>query len=132
MLLDTLQTLTRTIGPTAAAESRDVGRLDTIQVGHGNTIAFVPVGDVLYFEATDKYVAVRTREREGLIRMSMRELLSRLDPAAFMQIHRSIVVNRSQIVAATRDETGRVVVTLRDGDRPIGVSRAFAHHFRAM
>jgi len=42
------------------------------------------------------------------------------------------VVNRSQIVAATRDDSGRVVVTLRDSDRPIGVSRAFAHHFRAM
>ena len=131
-LLDTLQTLARTVEPSRKSGAAEGGRLDTIQVGHGNHIAFVPVADVLYFEATDKYVTVKTRDREGLIRMSMRELLARLDPAAFMQVHRGIVVNRRQIETASRDELGRVVLALRDSDRPIGVSRAFAHRFKAM
>ena len=107
-------------------------RLDAIHVGVGNSVRIVPVDDVLFFEATDKYVGVHTQKDEGLIRMSMRELIARLDPAVFLQVHRSVVVRRSQIVLATRDEAGRLSLKLRDVPRTIGVSRAFAHHFRAM
>ena len=92
----------------------------------------VPLADIVYFEATDKYVAVHTQDGEGLIRMSMRELLGRIDPRAFVQVHRGTVVARNRIVSATRDESGRTTLTLRDVARPIAVSRAFAHRFRAM
>jgi DNA-binding LytR/AlgR family response regulator len=115
-----------------AASSGQQGFLDAIHVGVGNSVRVVPTTEVLYFEATDKYVGVHTREGEGLIRLSMRELLARLDPAAFIQVHRGTVVARSQIVMATRDESGRTTLKLRDSPRTIGVSRAFAHHFRAM
>jgi DNA-binding LytR/AlgR family response regulator len=118
--------------PATTGTSPDEGRLDAIHVGVGNNIRIVQTIDVLYFEATDKYVNVHAREGEGLIRMSMRDLLDRLDPATFMQVHRAVVVNRSQIVMATRDEAGRMSLKLRDSPRAIGVSRAFAHHFRAM
>jgi DNA-binding LytR/AlgR family response regulator len=128
-LIDSLQNLARPGGPSGDDER---GRLDVIQVGHGSTIEFVPVADVLYFEATDKYVAVHANGREGLIRISMRELLARLDPQAFMQVHRAVIVNRARIVAATRDDEGRVTLKLRDAPKPITVSRAFAHRFRAM
>ena len=130
-LFDTLQTLARTVGPTRALAPSD-DRLDVVHVGHGNTVELVPVADVLFFEATDKYVAVHTRGREGLIRMSMRELVARLDPRTFVQVHRSVAVNRAQIAQAVRDESGRVTLTLRDSPREIAVSRAFVHLFRAM
>ena len=107
-------------------------RLDAIHVGVGNNVRIVPTAEVLFFEATDKYVAVHTRDGEGLIRMSMRDLLARLDPALFVQVHRGTVVARSQIVMATRDESGRMALKLRDSPRTVAVSRAFAHRFRAM
>ena len=125
-LLQRLQGLTNT--PAAI----DRGRLDAVHVGQGNTVRVVPVAEVLYFEAVDKYVSVQTRDREGLIRMSMRELLARLDPAEFMQVHRKTIVARAQIVSVTRDETGHLALTLRDTPKSIAVSRAFAHCFRAM
>ncbi len=107
-------------------------RLDAIHVGVGSSVRIVPIDDVLFFEATDKYVGVHTRIDEGLIRMSMRDLLARLDPAVFLQVHRGTVVRRSQIAMATRDESGRLSLKLRDTPRVLGVSRAFVHHFRAM
>lgn len=115
-----------------APASSDTERLDAIHVGVGNQVRIVPVADVLYFEATDKYVAVHTRDGEGLIRTSMRELLARLDPATFVQVHRGTIVSKPRIVSATRNEAGHVTLTLRDVARPIPVSRAFAHRFRAM
>lgn len=62
----------------------------------------------------------------------MRELIARLDPATFIQVHRGTLVARAQIVMATRDESGRMALKRRDSPRVIGVSRAFAHHTRAM
>ena len=127
-LLQNLQHLV----PSVAGTPVPAARLDAIHVGIGNQVRIVPTADVLFFEATDKYVAVHTRDGEGLIRLSMRDLMDRLDPTAFIQIHRGVVVNRAQIVLATRDESGRLSLKLRDSPRTIGVSRAFAHHFRAM
>ena len=131
-LLHGLQALAPSLAPALAGALPRDGRLDAIHVGIGNSVRIVPIGEVLYFEATDKYVSVHTQKDEGLIRMSMRDLMARLDPADFLQIHRGVVVRRSQIALATRDESGRMSLKLRDVPRALGVSRAFAHHFRAM
>ena len=106
--------------------------LDMINVGLGDTITMVPVDEVLYFEATDKYVNVVSAAHEGVIRISMRELLARVSPQHFMQVHRSVIVNRRAIVSATRNEMGHVTLQLRGISRMVPVSRAFAHHFRPM
>jgi DNA-binding LytR/AlgR family response regulator len=106
--------------------------LDMVNVGLGDTITVVPIDDVLYFEATDKYVNVVSAAHEGVIRISMRELLCRLAPQQFMQVHRSVIVNRRAIISATRSEMGHVTLQLRGTSRMVPVSRAFAHHFRPM
>jgi DNA-binding LytR/AlgR family response regulator len=56
----------------------------------------------------------------------------RLDPALFIRIHRGTIVRRSQIAMAIREESGKMTLQLRDSPRVLGVSRAFAHHFKAM
>lgn len=43
----------------------------------------VPVGDVLYFEAADKYVRVLTASAEHLIRTPLKELTDQLDAQEF-------------------------------------------------
>lgn len=106
--------------------------LDMVNVGLGDTITMVPIDDVLYFEATDKYVNVVSAAHEGVIRISMRELLCRLSSQQFMQVHRSVIVNRRAILSATRSEMGHVTLQLRGTSRTVPVSRAFAHHFRPM
>jgi len=106
--------------------------LDTIHLGVGNTVRLIPLADVLYCEATDKYLNVATTQGEGLIRLSLRELLTRAVPGTLLQVHRSIAVNQKRVLAATRDDAGHLSLTLRDTPRLIPVSRAFAHQFRAM
>jgi DNA-binding LytR/AlgR family response regulator len=107
-------------------------RLEVVQAGVGNTVHVVPVDDVLYFEAADKYVRVITAEREHLIRTSLRELLPQLDPQRFWQVHRGTVVQARCIAAATRDEAGKVSLTLRGRPEKVAVSRIYAHRFKAM
>jgi DNA-binding LytR/AlgR family response regulator len=106
--------------------------LRVIQASVGAAIHMVPVDDVLYFEAADKYVRVITSEREHLIRLSLRELLPQLDTDRFWQIHRGTVVRSDAIASAMRDEAGKVTLTLRDHKDKLPVSRLYAHLFKAL
>jgi DNA-binding LytR/AlgR family response regulator len=107
-------------------------RLTVIQAGQGSTVHLVPVNEVIYFEAADKYVRVITAEGEHLIRTSLRELLPQLDPERFWQVHRGTVVRCDAIATALRDEAGKVTLTLRGHAERLTVSRLYAHRFKPM
>ncbi len=98
----------------------------------GATVRMVPVEEVQYFEAADKYVRVLTAGREYLIRTPLRQLLPQLDPQRFWQVHRAVVVNTAAIDAVQRDDAGRLHLLLRGRPERLAVSRLFAHLFRAM
>ena len=115
--------------PTAASGAPP---LTVIQASVGQAIHMVPVADVIYFEAADKYVRVITAQREYLIRTSLRELLPLLDAQRFWQIHRGTVVRADAIATAVRDESGKVHLTLRDHADKLVASRLYAHLFKAM
>jgi len=106
--------------------------LRVIQAGVGNAIHMVPVDEVLYFEAADKYVRVVTAEREHLIRISLRELQPQLDAQRFWQIHRGTIVRCDAIATALRDESGKLTLTLRGHADKLSVSRLYAHLFKGM
>lgn len=126
-LLAGLQTLAPPAPPAPPAQ-----RLDFIRAAVGNQIRMIPVSDVLYFQATDKYLCVVTADGEALIRTSLKELLPQLDPACFWQIHRGTVVNTACIEAAVRDDSGKLALRLRGQTATLAVSRLYAHLFRAM
>jgi DNA-binding LytR/AlgR family response regulator len=118
----------RALAPAGAAGER----LTIIRAAVGNQIRMVAVAEVLYFEATDKYVNVVTADSESLIRTSLKELLPQLDGNQFWQIHRGTVVNANCIEAAIRDDAGKLSVKLRGHDKRLAVSRVFAHLFKQM
>jgi DNA-binding LytR/AlgR family response regulator len=109
-----------------------VPRLEVIQASVGHAIHMVPVADVLYFEAADKYVRVITAAGEYLIRTSLRELLPQLDAQRFWQIHRGTVVRADAIATAVRDESGKTHLTLHGHRDKLVASRLYAHLFKPM
>lgn len=106
--------------------------LKVIQASVGTTIRMVPVQEIVYFEAADKYVRVLTATHEYLIRTPLKELLPQLDLNAFWQIHRGTVVNAASLDSVTRDEAGKLSVSLRGRAEKLAVSRLYAHLFKAM
>lgn len=106
--------------------------LRLIQASAGNTITMVPIADVLYFEAADKYVRLVTAEREHLIRIPLRELQLQLDPECFWQVHRSTIVRCDAIASALRDDTGKLTLSLRGHPDKLSVSRLYADRFKGM
>ncbi|MFZ2651633.1 MAG: LytTR family DNA-binding domain-containing protein [Burkholderiaceae bacterium] len=129
-LAQAVEQLRALLAPTEPAATTP--KLEVLQAGVGATVHLVPVDDVIYFEAADKYLRVITAEREHLIRLSLRELLPRLDAQRFWQVHRGLVVQARWIASATREESGRVSLTLRGRTERLSVSRLYAHLFKAM
>jgi DNA-binding LytR/AlgR family response regulator len=107
-------------------------RLTMIRAAVGNQVRMIPVADVVYFEATDKYVSVVTAEGESLIRISLKELLPQLDDKLFWQIHRGTIVNAGCVVSAARDDLGKISLSLRTRPEKLRVSPLYAHLFRQM
>ena len=106
--------------------------LRVIQASVGAQIHMVPVHEVLYFEAADKYLRVVTADHEYLIRTPLKELLPQLDPQEFWQIHRSTVVRATAIERVLRDEAGKLSLCLRGRAERLGVSRVYGGVFRGM
>ncbi len=113
-----------------AAPTVSTPRLTVVQAQVGAVVHLVPIDEVLYFEAADKYVRVVTLAREHLIRLSLKELLPQLDPAVFWQVHRGTIVRAAAIASAVREESGKVTLSLRDHADKLTASRLYAHLFR--
>ncbi|MBW0171507.1 MAG: LytTR family DNA-binding domain-containing protein [Hydrogenophaga sp.] len=128
----TLQRLRALLGGADATAGATPARLQVIPASVGQGIRMVPVGEVLVFEAADKYVRVLTADSEVLIRTPLKELMPQLDPAVFWQIHRGTVVRADAIDSVTRNEAGRLSLRLRGRPEAWAVSRLYAERFRAM
>ena len=107
-------------------------RLTVIRAAVGSEVRLIPVADVVYFEALDKYVNVVTAGSEALIRTSLKELLPQLDEKVFWQVHRGTIVNASCVLSSARDEMGKVTLNLRLRPEKLRVSPLYAHLFRQM
>ncbi len=107
------------------------GRLQWLQATLGNTLKLINVEDVIYFRADTKYTRVVTAEGEALVRKTLRELVSELDPRNFWQVHRGTIVNIRAIASVTADGDGKRDIALRGRPETLEVSRTFAHLFKS-
>ena len=96
----------------------------------------IPVADVLYFQADDKYTCVFARDgtdvAEWLIRVPLSDLGEQLNPEDFAQIHRSVIVNMNAVEginAGIRRQAARQSPPYR---AELPVARQYVHLFRQM
>jgi DNA-binding LytR/AlgR family response regulator len=107
-------------------------RLRWITVLHGRDVQLITVEDVCYFRADNKYIAVVTAEGESLITTPLKELIDRLDPAVFWQIHRGVIVNIHEVKSVRRALAGHLELRLRQRSETLRVSAAYASLFKHM
>ena len=97
--------------------------LQRIAFREGGTIEVVPVQRIDYIEAQDDYVHVATRGVKHVKQQTLGELETLLDPARFVRVHRSYIVNLESLARIEPYAKDSRVAVLRDGSR-IPVSRA--------
>jgi len=103
-----------------------------LRASHGSSTHIIPVEDILYLQSDEKYTLVRTAAHEYLIRSSILELASQLDPQRFWQVHRGTLINVDHLLSTRRDDNARLLLRMRGHERELPVSRAYVHLFKAM
>jgi DNA-binding LytR/AlgR family response regulator len=90
------------------------------------------VEEILYFRSEQKYTSVVTADTEALIRKTIRNLATELDPSMFWQVHRSTIVNVHAIDSVIRDDRGNLTLRLKQRSESLAVSEAYTHLFHQM
>lgn len=106
--------------------------LQWIKASVGSSVRLIPVEQVAFLRAEEKYTLVVWEEGEALIRKSIRELSEELDPERFVQTHRSVIVNLHCVSEVVRGVNETAEVRLRGRAEVLPVSRSYLHHFRQM
>lgn len=113
----TEERLTRTINrlkpyfcfscPRQRHQAVDFPRLLRVVSSGGNEHFFIRPMDVLFFQTAGNYLLVEGRDRRGMMRSSLSELRSQLDPCQFVQIHRGTLVNIDAVDCVRGRDMGR-------------------------
>lgn len=112
-------------------------RLRWIHASIGSTLRLIPVDDVDYLRSDEKYTRIAWRgdagqADEALVRTPLKELLAQLDPARFVQVHRSVVVNLHAVSHVVRADNETACIHLKGRSETLPVSRSYLHLFRQM
>ena len=93
------------------------GYITRILVRDGGTVTFQPVEGIDWIEAADYYAKLHVGDAVQLVRYTMNELESQLDPRRFVRIHRSAIVNAARVKEIRVDYQNHHVVVLHNGKR---------------
>jgi two-component system, LytTR family, response regulator len=97
---------------------------DRIAVRSDGKVYFVRAADIDYIEAASNYVRLHTGKTEHLLRESLTSIEGRLDPARFLRIHRTTIINVERIRELQPWFSGEFIAILTDGTR-LKVSRGY-------
>jgi DNA-binding LytR/AlgR family response regulator len=107
-------------------------RLRWITAGEGSAVRLVPIEEIIFFQAQDKYTRVVTRKGDAHIRRPLKDILPELDPDIFWQIHRSAIVRVTAVQKIGRDEDGGHVISIAGRSETLPVASSYVHKFRGM
>jgi two-component system LytT family response regulator len=111
-----------------ATENKESRWLSRLSIRDENGFIFVPVDQILWIEAANKYVVVHTIAGTHIARLTIQGLQDKLDPDQFVRIHRSIVVRKSAVRGLHPLFHGDYIVRLVNGAE-ITLSRNFRASF---
>ncbi|TQV88409.1 LytR/AlgR family response regulator transcription factor [Aliikangiella coralliicola] len=85
-------------------------------------IKLIPVSDILFFQAEQKYVTVKYHDGETIIEDTLKDLQVEFQEL-FIRIHRNALVAKQYVTGIHKDNEGRSFVTLKDSDKSLEISR---------
>jgi two-component system LytT family response regulator len=80
-------------------------------------VLFVRYAEIDWVEAADYYSCLHVGNRTHLVRRSMGDLESQLDPAIFCRVHRSAIVNLNRVAGLQTGAEGESEILLHNGEK---------------
>jgi len=125
----------RLLGTPAVADCERVwaalaeGPLSRLFARQGDRIVPIPVDSIVRIQAAGDYAEVHAAAGVFLLHVSLADLVERLDPRRFEQVHRSHVVNFDALREMRPHDERRILLTLRNGDEVVA-SRSASERLR--
>jgi two-component system LytT family response regulator len=107
----------------AAAARMKPAILERVLVKDGSKVHVIPADKIDYIEAEDDYVAIKAEGKSHLKQQRMAELEKMLDPAKFVRVHRSSIINLERITRIELYAKDSRLAILKDGTK-LFISRA--------
>jgi two-component system, LytTR family, response regulator len=119
------------LGGVMAGLRRSRGFAERLVVNASGRVVFLKVDDIDWLEASGNYVMIHAGRERHLMRDTLRALEERLDPARFVRLHRSAIVNIERLRELLPWSRGEQVAVLRDGTQ-LTIGRAFRERLLAV
>lgn len=104
--------------------------LKRLVIKSGGRVTLLGVKDIDWIEADGDYVKIHVGRTWHLLRETMKQLEAQFDPARFVRIHRSTIVNIERIKELQPYFRGEYVLILQDGSS-LKLSRGYKEHLEA-
>jgi two-component system LytT family response regulator len=96
-------------------KTRATPYLSRLMIKSASRVLFLKVDEIDWIEAADYYVNLHVGRKTHLIRETMGELETKLDPQKFQRVHRSSIVNLDRVRELHPMFNGEYIVVLQDG-----------------
>lgn len=121
-------TNSRTMSSQNNSTSRTQHPCAKLPVKLGNRIAFIKTDHIKYIKASGYYAEIYTDDRTYLLRKSLSNLVHALNPSLFFRIHRSTIINISNISELISSNYGEVDVKMED-QKLFRISKSYKKKF---
>lgn len=118
-------------GPGSEPPAAGAGHLRRLAIKDGCRVVFLSVDEIDWIEAADYYVQIHAGGKSYLHRETMNSVEGKLDPARFVRIHRSAIVNRDRI-KELRTQGRRETVVVLAGGAELKVARSHREKLSAL
>ncbi|RPH68719.1 LytTR family transcriptional regulator, partial [bacterium] len=102
--------------------------LNRFMIKSKDQISMISVDEIDWIESAGDYVYVHSKTHKHIVRETLTSLEERMDPAKFIRIHRSSIVNLEKIKTLRANEHGDYDVYLQNGTK-LKLSRTYRSHF---
>jgi two-component system, LytTR family, response regulator len=104
---------------------------DRVAIRTEQGVYFVRIEELDWIEADGNYLKLHGGAQSHTLRETLKNFERRLDPARFLRVHRSVIVNIDSIQRLEPWFHGEYVIVLRDGKKLMS-SRTYSHRLQAV
>ncbi|MFP6805607.1 MAG: response regulator [Pseudomonadales bacterium] len=97
---------------------------DRIAIKDGGETTLVATVDIDWVDAAGDYMCIHANDKTHIMRVTMKDLESQLDPANFQRVHRSTIVNLDRVVKVCSHMNGEFHLILNNGSM-VKMSRSY-------
>jgi two-component system LytT family response regulator len=113
-----------------AQGGRAASYLERLLIKVSGRVIFLPTKEIDWIEAAGVYVQLHSGARKYLHRTTLAELEAQLDPASFIRIHRSTIINTHCVKELYLHSHGDYIAVLKDGTE-LKLSRSYRARFES-